>query len=140
MYMNSLDKIEKNNNVIIIVKGYIYAIILSLIFLLIYSIILTNTNIQENTIKPVIITIVSISLLIGSSASTIKLKKNGIVVGLAIGIIYFLTLYFISSIVVSSFRFNLNSAILISCGTILGVIGRNYWSKYKQINKNLNFI
>lgn len=121
--MNNLLKFDKNNNLKIILKGYICAIILSIILLFIYSIILTNTNIQENTIKPVIITITSISILVGSSLSTIKIKKNGILNGLVIGGIYFVTLYLLSSISITGFSINLSSIILIASGTIIGGIG-----------------
>lgn len=138
--MKILNKMEKSNGMFIILKGSIFSIFISSILLLIFAIVLTKTNIQENTIKPVIIIISSISILIGSSISTIKTKKNGIFTGMIIGIMYFFILYVLSSFIYTGFKLNLNSLILGISGITVGAIGRNCWSKYKQINKNLNFI
>lgn len=138
--MKILNKTEKNNGMLIILKGCIFSIFISLILLLIFAMVLTNTNIQENTIKPVIIIISSISILMGSSISTIKTKKNGIITGIIIGVMYFFILYVLSSFIYIGFKFNLNSIIIGISGITLGAIGRDCWSKYKQINKNLNFI
>ena len=69
---------DNKNNVINIFKGIIISFILTLILLFIFSIILTYTQIPESTIGPVIIIITVISILIGSSISTIKIRKNGL--------------------------------------------------------------
>lgn len=96
---------------------------LTLILLFLFSIILTYTNISENTIAPVIIIITIISILIGSSMSTIKIKKNGIVNGGLIGFIYILTIYIISSIVKTGFALNMYSIIMIILSILAGMIG-----------------
>ena len=57
-------------------KGVIISIVLTLLLLFIFANILTCTNISENTISPVIITITAVSILIGSSLATIKIKKK----------------------------------------------------------------
>ena len=72
-----------------IAKGVGISIGFTLIFLLIFSIILTYTNISEEWISPVIIVLTGISILIGSSIGNISLKKNGILNGGIIGGIYF---------------------------------------------------
>lgn len=121
--MNNISKIDKKSPLNLIIKGYILALIISLISLFIYSIILVNTNIQENTIKPVVITITAISILIGSSISSLKIKKNGIINGLCVGGIYLLSLYILSSIAITGFSFNISSIITIGIGILVGGIG-----------------
>mgnify|MGYP000106766280 FL=1 len=121
--MNNISKVEKNNTITIIAKGYVFSLIISLISLFIYAIILVNTNIQENTIKPVVITITGISILVGSSITSSKIKKNGIVNGVCVGGLYLGSLYILSSIAFSGFSLTLSSIIMIVIGSILGGIG-----------------
>ena len=51
------NKIKINQNIFRIVKGSGFAIIISLVLLLIYASLLTTTNISETTMTPVVITI-----------------------------------------------------------------------------------
>ncbi len=112
-----------NTNFIRVIKGSIFAIILSLIALFIYATLLTNTNISENTMVPVVITISGISILIGSSISSLKIKKQGMLNGALVGIIYMIVLYSISSIILCSFQIGVNTIIMISVGMITGMVG-----------------
>ena len=89
----------------------------------IFACVLVNTSVQENTIKPVIITITGISILIGSSISCLQIKKNGILNGICVGALYILSLYILSSIAFCGFGFNINSIIVIIVGIVLGAIG-----------------
>lgn len=111
------------NNLANILKGIILSIIITLILLFIYSICLTYTNIGENTIAPVIIVITSLSILIGSSISTIKIKKNGLLNGGIIGGVYILFLYIISSIVETGFSLTLTSAVMLIFAILAGMAG-----------------
>ena len=124
-----LDKSIRKQNVIRIAKGSIIAILMTLILLFIFSIILTYTGLQENCITPVIIVITAISILVGSSISTLKIKKNGLINGFIVGIIYFFVIYILSSVTGTGFAFNLNSIIMlisiIVSGMIGGIIGVN---------------
>ncbi len=123
MFMNNIGKINKNSGFIIIIKGCVISLILSIVFMFLYAIILTNTDIQENTIKPVIITITGISLLIGTSICCLKTNKKGILNGVLVGGIYFIMLYILSSIILCGFSLNLESIIMILVGMFLGGIG-----------------
>ena len=49
-----------------IIKGIITSLIATLILILIYALLLTYTNISENTIFPVVVIITGISILLGS--------------------------------------------------------------------------
>ena len=114
---------NKDNYFFNIGKGFAISMILSVICVFIYATVLVNTSVQESTIKPVIITITGVSILIGSSISSLKIKKRGIINGISIGGLYFLSLYFLSSIILTGFYFNVTSLIMIGIGMVLGGIG-----------------
>lgn len=113
----------QNNSIVKIFGGIVISFILTLILLFIFSIALTYTNIQENTIAPIIIIITAVSILIGSSISTIKIKKNGILNGGIIGLIYISTIYIISSCVQTGFTLNTTSILMIIFSILAGMIG-----------------
>lgn len=115
--------IKTDNNIVRVIKGSIFAIIITAMFLLIYAILLTSTNIPETTIKVVVITVSGISILIGSSVSSFKIKKNGIVNGALVGMIYIFTIYLLSSAIFVGFSLNLSSIIMIVVSILTGMIG-----------------
>lgn len=121
--MENIRESEFSKNILRIVNGSITAIILTLILLLVFAMILTYTDIKENTINPVIIVITGISILVGSSVSTLKIKKNGLINGFLVGLIYIITIYLISSITRTGFKLNFYSIIMMSVSTIMGMIG-----------------
>ena len=121
--MENIDKNEMTQNIMRVIKGSIVAIILTLVLLFVFAIVLTYTTIQENTIQPVVIVITAISLLIGSSMSTLKIKKYGFINGAAVGIIYVLTLYLLSSLTGTGFTLNINAIIMIVAAVVAGMIG-----------------
>ncbi len=117
------NRVNMNFDINNILLGSCLSIITSLILLFLFSIILVNTNISENTIKPVVIILTAISILIGSSVSTIKIKKNGILNGGIIGVIYILFIYFLSSIFISGFGISVDSLIFIISSILTGMLG-----------------
>lgn len=127
--INSVKKIEditkekSNSNLIKITKGSAIAIILSLIFLTIYAAILSFTSVSETTMVPVVLVLTGISILIGSSMSSISIKKQGIINGGLVGLIYVLFLYIVSSIAGIGFGLNMNAIIMLIVGIITGMIG-----------------
>ena len=115
--------IKEEKEIISIIKGVGVSLLATILLLLIFSAILTYTNLQENLINPVIIIITAISILIGSTIQINKIKKNGILNGMFIGMIYMITIYFISSILNWKFNLNIQSLIMIFVGIIFGMIG-----------------
>lgn len=112
-----------NSNYKTILKGSIISIILSIVLLFIFALILVNTNIKDSIIKPGVIVIMAIGILIGSSISTIKIKKNGILYGGCVGAIDIIVMYLISSIITSGFSLNTDSIIMITTSIITGILG-----------------
>ena len=116
-------KVKENNTITTIAKGIGISLLITVIALIIFSIILIYTNIEENVINPVIMIITAISILIGSSIENTKLKKNGLINGGMIGGCYILIIYLISSILNWKFSLNVNSLIMIVAAIIFGILG-----------------
>lgn len=116
-------KVKADKNIIRIIKGSVFSILITLILLFIYAILLTSTNIPESTMSVVVITITGISILIGSSISSFKIKKRGIVNGGLVGLIYIITIYLISSIALIGFSMNITSIIMLIVAIVIGMIG-----------------
>lgn len=114
---------KDRSNIAKIIKGSFIAIILSMIFMTIYAVILSTTNISETTIRTVLIVISGISILIGSSISTKKVKRRGMINGGIVGLIYMLFIYFLSSVILMNFKINVNTIIMITTGILAGMIG-----------------
>lgn len=126
--MNINDNVERSN-IKIIAKGGLISIVITIIALMIFAVMLSSTSISETTIPTVIIIITAVSILIGSSLSMTKIKKNGIVNGALIGLIYIIFIYLLSSIVEKDFSMNLYSIVMIIgsifAGAVGGIIGIN---------------
>ncbi len=106
-----------------IAKGVGISLLLTVILLIIFSLILTYTKISESTINPVIMIITALSILIGSSLSNTKIKKNGLMNGGIIGGIYILLLYIVSSLLNWKFSLNIQSILMIVIGIVFGILG-----------------
>jgi len=119
-----MEAMDKNNTFFKIIKGVGIAIIFTFTSLTIFSILLTYTNLSENLIQPVVISITGMSILAGSFLVTRKIKKNGIIKGITVGIIYIMLIYLVSSIVNNlNFKLNIESIVMISIGIICGAVG-----------------
>ena len=116
-------QINENKTIKNIIKGTGIALITTVILLLIFSIILTYTNIDEKVINPVIMIVTAISILLGSSLGNIKIKKNGLINGGTIGAIYIITIYLISSILNWKFSLNIQSIFMILIAIVFGILG-----------------
>ena len=124
-HKKSMEKTDKlnNKNYINILKGLGIALIITFIFLLILAIVLTYTTASEDIINPTIITITAISILIGSSISNMKIKKNGLINGGIVGGLYIILIYLFSSILNESFTLTIQSIVMIVIGIAFGVLG-----------------
>lgn len=114
---------ENGNNIKKVIKGSAFSIIITLIGLLVYSIILSYTSVSESTISTIVIIITAISILIGSTISTSNIKKNGIINGMFVGLIYIAIIYLLSSIVTGNFLLNITSIIMIITSVLTGALG-----------------
>ena len=107
----------------IIFLGASISTILTMLLILIFSLVLANTNFNESYIDCIVTIISGVSLLIGSSISAKKLKKRGSIAGGVISIIYMLILYIISSFIGGNFCISVSTIIMFAVGIVLGIIG-----------------
>lgn len=121
--MKEINSEDTKSNFIRVIKGGAFAVVLTLILLLIYSAFLTYTKLNESTMPVFIIGITAISILIGSLMSSVNIRKNGIVNGALVGLIYIVVIYLLSSIATKTFSLNMYSIIMIIISTVAGAIG-----------------
>lgn len=116
-------QIKEENMIINVLKGAGISLLMTVILLIIFSLLLTYTNIQENLINPVIIMITAVSILIGSSIGIGKMKRDGLINGAIVGVVYMIVIYLISSILNWKFKLNIQSIIMIGIGIAFGILG-----------------
>lgn len=121
--MKEINSEDTKSNFIRVIKGSAFAVVLTLILLLIYSAFLTYTKLNESTMPVFVIGITAISILIGSLMSSVNIRKNGIVNGALVGLIYIVVIYLLSSIATKTFYLNMYSIIMIIISTVAGAIG-----------------
>ena len=121
--MDKVTQVKNESNIIKILKGVGISFLVTLIILIIFSLILTYTNVSESTIPAVIIVITAISIFIGSEIISSKIGKNGVLNGGIIGGMYIFLIYIISSILNTNFTLNMESIIMIIIGIVFGIIG-----------------
>lgn len=121
--INNEERSNKNSNFINVARGSIMAITITLVCLVIFSVILANTEVAESAINPVIILVTAVSIFVGSIMSVSRISKRGIINGGIVGMIYFLAIYILSGIVNSNFSINISGIILIICGILAGMLG-----------------
>lgn len=121
--IKTIENSDSNNSIKKILKGAIVSILTTLFLLIIFSIILTYSKIQESAVPMVTIIISGISILIGGSLTTSNIRKNGMITGGMVGLIYIITIYLLSSIITKNFSFNTYSIVMIIVSVLSGGIG-----------------
>lgn len=122
-YLGKVKMEKENKQIVNIAKGVGISFASTVVLLLVFSAVLTYTNVQEHVINPVIIVITAVSILIGSSIGNIKIRKNGLLNGAIIGGLYMVIIYTISSILNWSFGLNFQAIVFIAVGMIFGILG-----------------
>ena len=111
----------KNDGIIkSVFLGIIKSFVITILLIMLIALVLVKTNVSENIIGPAIFIITSISIFAGAMSS---IRKNGVLQGSLIGIIYIILIYLISSILNGDFALNISSLILIFLSITSGIIG-----------------
>ena len=119
-----MESYENTNLFLNIFKGVGFSVIFTIVSLFIFSLLLVYTDIDESLMQPVVIVITGVSILLGSFIGNRKSRKNGILKGGAIGLIYIICIYLISSAINGgNFSLNIQSIIMMSVGIVGGIIG-----------------
>ena len=116
-------QIKEENMIINVLKGAGISLLMTVILLIVFSLLLTYTNITAFVIHPVIIMKTAVSILIGSSIGIGKMKKDGLINGAIVGVVYMIVIYLISSILNWKFKLNIQSIIMIGIGIAFGILG-----------------
>lgn len=106
-----------------IIKGVLLGYLITVILILLYSILLTYTNISESTIPTCVFVISIVSVFIASSISAINIREKGMKNGGLIGLIYILIMYILSSISGEGFALNTYAISTIIFNILLGITG-----------------
>jgi len=119
-----------------ILKGLATSYIFTFISFLIFSILLSFTNISDSTIPNIILIISILGILIGSATCTHYAHSQGLLWGAIVGLLYSFLLYLLSSLLLVGFASNMSTVYLILCsilfGSIGGVVGINLKSNTKR--------
>lgn len=118
-----MEDYKSSNKFILMVKGILVSIGITLIMIFALSVILSTSDVKESVVMPTVIFITAFSILIGGFIITKKLDEKGIIYGSILGVSYMVFLYLISSIMNFDFSLNINSFVMIAIGVIGGAVG-----------------
>ena len=113
---------DKSVFVLSIIKGAAYAVIVSLAGILLFALLIKFIPISESWVQPINQVIKGLSVLIGAYIAARKIKSNGWLMGLLIGLLYTLIAYIVFSLLDGEFRFTLSILNDLLFGGIMGVI------------------
>lgn len=118
---------EKSNSIF---KGLGYSYLITLTCLLIYTGVITFTEVSGESIAMATSIITTISAAFGGFYSAKKIKENGLLYGILVGLFYIVFLMIVVFLAKDSFEFEITSIykILLTslAGGIGGVLGVNF--------------
>ena len=97
---------EKKKSLLPIFKWLGIAYVISMVLIVLYSFVLSYTNVPESSITISVIVIVIVSILLSSTMATRSIKEKGLINGAIIGAMYFILLYFLSGVFGEGFAFS----------------------------------
>lgn len=106
-----------------IFKSTLFSYLFTIISFAILSLVLTFSNLSDSFIPTAVAIISIISILLGSSIASLHSRSHGWLMGLCVGLTYFIILYFISSLLITGFSINLTTLYLLLSMLIAGIIG-----------------
>ena len=134
--MEKTAKLKNNGVLIAVLKGSLISVVVSLIGILFFAFIIKMFGITDQFLRPVNQVIKAISILLGVFDGLKKYREKGLVLGLAIGLVYTLLAFLVFSALNGNFNFDktLLTDILFGgiMGAICGVIAVNLKGKNKK--------
>ena len=104
-------------------KFMLLSYIIAIVLLSLVSVVFAYTNINDSLINIFVFVIIVITNLIGSTLTSRKIKKRGLIIGLIFGIIYFLIIYMLSVIFYTGFFVNKAVGLYLLISSISGMVG-----------------
>lgn len=111
------------NRPIYLLKGVLISYIITIILILIFSFLLTYTNLRESKMTLLNTIVMIISITTGSIFVSGKVKEQGWINGGLVGIIYYSILIFFNLLLLRPMVFDMFSLSKLVIATITGVIG-----------------
>lgn len=113
----------------VIIKSIAVSYGISILLMMVYALLLADTNIPESSIPVATLMITLMSVMMGSSLAMVKIKEKGLMNGGMVGLIYILVLFFLSSIFVTGFGLKGIAwemiVLTIVAGMVGGIVGVN---------------
>ncbi|MDP4180242.1 MAG: TIGR04086 family membrane protein [Bacillota bacterium] len=106
-----------------IIKGLVISFLITVPFFALLAFVLTYTRFPEKYISSSVIITTVISILIAGSTATRKVRNKGWLNGAAVGLIYMMTLYLLSSLVFKDFSVTRHTFTMLLIGVLSGSIG-----------------
>lgn len=124
---------KKSSLFLVILKGTLIALSISLFGILIFAFALRFISMSDSLISPINQVIKGLSILLGTFIAMKKLNQMGLVTGLLIGLSYTLLAFIVFSILSGSFSFSITlfNDLLFGgiIGAICGIIAVNFRKK-----------
>ena len=106
-----------------LLKGLIWAFVLTFLLLTIGALVITYTAVGEETIPLVSLACVVISVAIGAMKSAKTANSKGYLKGALCGMVYILVLYITASLMSDKITFTSHTLLLFVIGIVVGALG-----------------
>ncbi len=107
--MEKVKKLKVNSNLLLnVLKGAIIAVSFSLVFILIFALLIKLFNISDSVITPVNQVLKIVSIFLGCFFALKKFPQKGLITGALIGIVYTVLAFLIFSALGRTFMLNLS--------------------------------
>lgn len=120
---------KSDNYIMSLVKSLALAFVITLLFFIIYAVVLTYSRMSEQTIPATNTVILIISIAVGSIHMTRKVHSKGWLNGAVVGVLYMILIILTSSLYNNQFCLDsyivVKSLIGVFVGVISGIIGIN---------------
>ncbi len=119
--MEKTRRLEKSSGLIEILKATIFALIISMVLIIVFAIIIRFVNISDNIIMPVNQIIKGVSILL-ACIITLRGSKKGLIKGIIIGVLYSILSYIVFSVLSSTMTIGLTTITDLLFSAIIGGI------------------
>lgn len=122
-------KSNSDSYIMKITKSLVLSFLITVVFFIVYALILTYSSLSEETIPTINTVIMIISILVGSISMSMKVNNKGWLNGGIVGILYMVIIIIFSSFYNKTFAMDsyilIKSLIGLIVGVISGIIGIN---------------
>lgn len=120
---NIRETLNQHMTLVSIIKGIVISFLITIPFFAAFSLALSYTDFPEKYVSTSVIITTVISIIVAGSTATSKISKKGWINGAAVGTIYMLVLYILSSISFKDFSITRQTITMIIIGILSGSIG-----------------